>query len=163
MEPDGTRSCTTCGETFRSPRSCSCPQSHASTLAPGDVKLGTVEQMTLRAKSLGMLDRLGLEEHLAKRINRSDREARFYRKRALQIIEEGVVKRIVQDGEERLIDVDRDAAAVKWAGLAEVAAGRGDKLARALHAVVSDRERRTDLERRERQVAEAQGRPKARA
>lgn len=117
--------------------------------------------MTERAKAAGLIDRLGLEEHLAKRIDRGDRQARFYLKRARQILEDGVVKRVTQDGEERLIEADRDAAAVKWAGLAEVAAGRADKVARALHALVADRERRTDLERRER-LAEAATGKKAR-
>jgi hypothetical protein len=155
-QADGTIHCTTCGADFRRPRSCSCP--HTSTLAPGDVKLGTAEQMTIRAAALGMLDRLGLEKHLAKRIDRADREARAYRKQAARILDAGVVKM----GPEGPVEADRDAAAVKWAALAEVASGRGDKLARALHAVVSDRERRADLERQERLTEAAQGKPKVR-
>lgn len=113
-----------------------------------------MERLTAQARAEGMLDRLGLERMLADRVHRADREAKFYRARALKIIEQGVVKM----GREGPVDGDADAAAVKWATLAENARGRADKVARALYGIVADRERRADLERQER-VADRVQRP----
>lgn len=148
---DGSRTCTVCSDTFRPPRSCSCP--HTSTLAPGEVKLGTFEQMTERARALGHHDRLWLEEHLIGRVERADREARQYRKQARRILKAGIVKM----GPDGPVDGDSDSAAVKWCALAEQASGRADKIARALHGVVSDRERRAEVERMERLAEQALG------
>lgn len=154
---DGSKTCALCGaEGFRPPRSCNCPRT--STLAPGEVRLGDMEQMTERAKALGMLDRLGLEKHLANRIHRADREGKLYRARAEKCIEQGV-ERMGPDGP---VAGDADGAAVKWAALAESAHGRGDKIARALLSVVADRERRADLERQERLAEQALGKKPAR-
>ncbi len=145
---DGSKHCTTCGDDFRPPRSCACP--HRSTATPGDIRLGDMEQMTERAKALGMLDRLGLEQHLADRIVKADKQADAYRRHMRRVLKRGLVKM----GPDGPMEADADGAAVKWAGLAEQASGRGDKLARALHVIVADREGRADMERQER-LAEA--------
>lgn len=128
------------------PRACGCRSRGATEHAPGDVRVGSMESMTKQARELGMLDRLGLEQHLANRIRRADNQAKAYRRRMDQVLEQGI-ERTSPEGP---VAGDADAAAVKWGALAEQAYGRGDKLARALHMVVSDRERRSDLERRER-------------
>lgn len=102
--------------------------------------------MTEQAKALGMLDRLGLEQHLADRVRKADNMAKHYLRAARKCLAQGV-ERMGPNGP---VAADADAAAVKWAGLAENASGRGDKLARALHMIVADREQRADLERHER-------------
>lgn len=129
--PDGTKHCTTCGVDFRPPRSCSCPQ--AVTAPGGAPSLGVMEELTARARAEGLLDRLGAERALANRIRKADREARLY-----------------LDAMRRAMQRDDETNAQKWAALAESARGRADKIARVLWAIISDRERRADLERRER-------------
>lgn len=135
---DGTGYCTTCKNVFRPPHSCTCPRS--STVMMAAVEPGQMERLTAQARAEGMLDRLGSERLLTKRILKADREHRFYRK---------AMERAIERGDEQ--------SAVKWAALGESALNRGDKLARHLLAVVSDRERRADLERRERGVEAVQG------
>lgn len=102
--------------------------------------------MTEQAKALGLGDRLGLEKHLANRIRRADSEARNY----LRFMRAAIERNDEQN-------------AHKWAALAESARGRGDKVARAYFDVVTDRERRADLERRERLAEQAIGRKSTRA
>lgn len=128
---DGSKHCTLCGDDFRPPRSCSC--SHQSTAVPGEVRVGDFEKMLERAAAIGIHDRVTLAAQLLDRLRKSDRQAKFYLKRTRICLDEG-----------------RDADAVKWASLAEQSSGRGDKIARAYYAVVSDTERRAELERRER-------------
>ena len=151
---DGSKRCTLCDANFRPPRSCNCP--HEATRAPGEVVLGSMESMTAQAKALGLLDRLGLEQHLADRIGKADREANAYRRHAKKCLDQGVER----NGPDGPIAADADAAAVKWCALAESARGRADKVARALLSVVSDRERRADLERQERLAEAALGKAK---
>lgn len=141
---DGLTYCTLCETEFRRPRSCACP--HDATRAPGEVRLGSMESMTAQAKALGMLDRLGLEKHLAERVTQADRRSRLYLARAKRCLKHGVEKM----GPDGPVAADADAAAVKWAALAEQASGRADKVARALYACVRDREERADMERQER-------------
>lgn len=117
-----------------------------------------MESMTEQAKALGMLDRLGLEQHLVERIRKADREANAYRRAARKCLDHGVERM----GPEGPVAADADAAAVKWCALVESARGRADKVARALYTVVADRERRADLERQERLAEQALGKKPAR-
>ena len=127
--------------------------------APGDVPIGTVEAMTEAAHAVGILDRAGLARHLVERMRKADKMATAYRRRMRQVIKDGVVK-LGADGP---VEADSDSAAVKWAALAEQASGRGDKIARALFAIVADSERRAELDRREELAKAALGRPSGKA
>lgn len=153
---DGSTTCDKCKTTFRRPVSCSCPR---ITVNPTLVPYADMERLTAAATAEGMLDRLGLERLLADRVRKADREADAYQRLARRALKRGVVRQ----GPDGPIDGDEHATAQKWAALAESARGRGDKTARALHIVVADRERRADLERRERLAEQAIGRKSTRA
>ena len=152
---DGTSRCADCALASFSPAAghCNCPPSVGAPTT-GDTR-GTMERLTLIAHADGMIDRLGVERLLAERILRADKDARFFVRLAKRALERGVV---VQ-GRDGPIDADANATAQKWCVLAESANNRGDKAARALFTVVTDRERRADLERREVLAAGALGKP----
>ncbi len=153
---DGSYDCTACGAvSFRPPRSCSCPRTLVT--AP-TVDAGEMMRLSVQAKAEGLLDRLGAERLLAERLLKSDREAEAYGRAARRALKRGVVKM----GPEGPVEADADATAQRWFTLKEQARSRGDKMARALLGIVTDRERRTDLERRERLAESAMGpaRPK---
>lgn len=113
-----------------------------------------MESMTAQARAEGLLGRLGLERHLTERMRKADKQAKYYLRAMRKCLDQGVERM----GPEGPVAADADAAAVRWAALAESASGRADKIARALHTLVADRERRADLERQER-IAEAATKP----
>ena len=151
---DGTSSCADCEVASFSPATgehCKCPPSVVAPTTGSE--RGQMERLTLIAHADGMIDRLGVERLLASRILRADKDARFYIRLAKRALDRGAVAQ----GREGPVDADENAVAQKWCVLAESANNRGDKAARALFTVVTDRERRADLERREALAAGAMG------
>lgn len=142
---DGTMGCRECRvASFRmGTGQCNCPR---STTVAAPQQPGEMERLTAEAEAAGLPGRLDLERLLMARVRSADKVARYYRLRSGKVLERGTVRM----GREGPVDADEEKTAQGWDALAEQARNRGDKAAGRLYTLVADRERRADLERRER-------------
>lgn len=139
----------------------SCPTcSAAGTLVNPPKPPGEYELLCEDAEALGMPGRLGVERLIMRRIRQADEVAKRHRRRSAIVRKRGAVRM----GREGPIDAEEDKTAQGWDALADQADNRGDKLARALQAMVTQREHYARLERQER-LAESIGgnRPRGQA
>lgn len=141
----------------------SCPPCSADGISPASASvavptLGEFERMTAQAREAGYVDRVGLESRYAVTTRKGYAEAARYRRRADRLL--ALAEEPGRSLSEMLV---LESAAQKWALLSIQASSRTDKLLRAHHAIVSERERVAILERQERLATSVSGPSAARA
>ena len=150
--------CTECRKFVAPGRSCECAATGAIEVV-ASFNAGEFERLSVEQRSLNipLLTRAGIEAEMARRVIAADKEATNYRRAMKRVLKVGAVK-LGPDGP---CEADSERLAQGWGALCEQARNRADKAVRDLFGAVSDRERRAELERRERLVQEIEGRPRA--